>query len=99
MKKVKKAYRPRFKQLKIDRIQAAYSADILYVMTLMLSKVSTAIFYKTITMRNSQRVLHALLGIIAVSSPAALTLSAVRCSSQPWQDINKECNILVSFGF
>lgn len=85
-------------QFEVDDFQAAYSADALYVTTLVLSKVSTSVFYRTITARSSQWILHVLLGIIALWGPAALVLSTVRCSSSPWQDINQECKILVRNG-
>ncbi|KAJ5937610.1 hypothetical protein N7454_003952 [Penicillium verhagenii] len=71
--------------------KALYSADILYVAILGLSKGSTAAFYRTITMRNSQWMIHGLLGVIMLWGPVAM------CGCDPWNDINDDCPSFVSF--
>lgn len=98
MEKVRDSNHNCSEPFEVDDTQAAYSADALYVTTLVLSKISTSVFYRTITGRSSQWILHVLLVIIALWGPAALILSTVRCSSSPWQDINHECKILVRDG-
>ncbi|KAJ5183951.1 hypothetical protein N7492_001567 [Penicillium capsulatum] len=76
--------------------KTVYSADIFYIAVLVLSKTSTCVFYRTITMRASHWILYGLLGIIILWGPTALILYSVRCSHEPWSDINKTCHILVS---
>ncbi|KAJ5625293.1 hypothetical protein N7510_001602 [Penicillium lagena] len=74
--------------------KAVYSADILYVATLALSKVSTSLFYRTITTRSSQWIIHGILGTVGLWALIAIIMLAIRCSSHPWQDINQECPTL-----
>ncbi|KAJ6006822.1 hypothetical protein N7451_004766 [Penicillium sp. IBT 35674x] len=49
--------------------RAVYSADILYVTILGVSKASTAVFYRTITMRSSQWIIHGLIVVIVSWGP------------------------------
>ncbi|KAJ5818993.1 hypothetical protein N7474_004584 [Penicillium riverlandense] len=71
--------------------KAVYSADILYVSTLVLSKASTSVFYRTITTRSSQWIIHGILGLVGLWALIAIIMLAIRCGSHPWQDINQEC--------
>ncbi|KAJ6129381.1 hypothetical protein N7512_002161 [Penicillium capsulatum] len=68
--------------------KTVYSADIFYIAVLVLSKTSTCVFYRTITMRASHWILYGLLGIIILWGPTAF--------HEPWSDINKTCHILLS---
>jgi hypothetical protein len=77
------------------RSQAAYSAEILYVTILSSSKASTALFYRTITVRSSLWMSYALLAVILLWTPVAIILVAVRCDRYPWQNIDGQCDVLV----
>lgn len=75
--------------------QAVYSADILYIAVLSSSKASTALFYRTITLRSSQWMSYALLAVTLLCAPVTMVLLSVRCGLHPWHDINKQCSVLV----
>ncbi|CAG8919576.1 unnamed protein product [Penicillium salamii] len=75
---------------------ASYSADILYAAVLSSSKVSTALFYRTITLRSSSWMSYTLLTTMIVSAPITIVLLSVRCDKHPWRDINDECKALFS---
>lgn len=76
--------------------QAAYSTDILYAAILSSSKASTALFYRTITLRSSLWMSYALLTVTLVCAPITILLLAVRCNHHPWHDISNQCSVLVS---
>ncbi|KAJ5781302.1 hypothetical protein N7457_006462 [Penicillium paradoxum] len=76
--------------------KAAYSADLLYVAILSSSKASTALFYRTITFRSLLWMAYGLLIVILLCAPITIILLAVRCSHQPWHDINNQCPVLLS---
>ncbi|KAJ5732415.1 hypothetical protein N7493_003896 [Penicillium malachiteum] len=76
--------------------KAIYASDILYVALLGLSKASTTIFYRTITMRSAKCILYALLTVIALWEPTSIVLASVRCGSRPWNDIDSSCSLLFS---
>ncbi|CAG8251087.1 unnamed protein product [Penicillium nalgiovense] len=73
---------------------AGYSADILYIAILSSSKASTALFYRTITLRSSLWMSYALLTVTLLCAPVAIVLLAVRCDRHPWHDISTQCSIL-----
>ncbi|KAJ5844785.1 hypothetical protein N7534_008454 [Penicillium rubens] len=74
--------------------KAGYSADILYIAILSSSKASTALFYRTITLRSSLWMSYALLTVTVLCAPVAIVLLAVRCDRHPWHDISKQCSVL-----
>ncbi|CAI7656043.1 unnamed protein product [Penicillium viridicatum] len=74
--------------------KAGYSADILYIAVLSSSKASTALFYRIITLRSSQWMSYALLGVTLLCAPVTIVLLSVRCDQHPWHDINKQCSVL-----
>ncbi|KAJ5926121.1 hypothetical protein N7516_007894 [Penicillium verrucosum] len=74
--------------------KAVYSADILYIAVLSSSKASTALFYRTITLRSSQWMSYALLAVTLLCAPVTIVLLSVRCGRHPWHDINKQCSVL-----
>ncbi|KAJ5801970.1 uncharacterized protein N7503_004420 [Penicillium pulvis] len=74
--------------------KVVYAADILYVTILGMSKASTAVFYRTITMRSSQWMIHGLIGVIALWGPVAIILISVRCGNDPWNDIDNHCPVI-----
>ncbi|KAJ5630327.1 uncharacterized protein N7484_010427 [Penicillium longicatenatum] len=81
--------------------KAVYSADILYVTTLWLSKVSTSVFYRTITMRNSQWMIHGLIGVIAFWGPVSMyttPFTALYIASKPTDQTNNRILISVRCG-
>ncbi|CAG8902648.1 unnamed protein product [Penicillium egyptiacum] len=73
---------------------AGYSADILYIAILSSSKASTALFYRTITLRSSIWMTYTLLTVTLLCAPVAIVLLAVRCDQHPWRDISKQCSVL-----
>ncbi|CAG8134183.1 unnamed protein product [Penicillium salamii] len=75
---------------------ASYSADILYAAVLSSSKLSTALFYRTITLRCSPWMSYTLLTTMIVCAPITIVLLSVRCDKHPWRDISDECKALFS---
>ncbi|CAG8291532.1 unnamed protein product [Penicillium salamii] len=73
---------------------ASYSVDILYAAVLSSSKASTALFYRTITLRSSPWMSYTLLTTMILCSPITIVLLSVRCEKHPWRDINDECKAL-----
>ena len=80
----------------LTQLKAGYSADLLYAAVLSSSKASTALFYRTITLRSSLWMSYALLATIILCTPIPILLLAVRCQRQPWRDINGNCEALAS---
>ncbi|KAJ5801764.1 uncharacterized protein N7518_003832 [Penicillium psychrosexuale] len=74
--------------------KVGYSADILYIAILSSSKASTALFYRTITLRSSLWMSYALLSVTLLCAPVTIVLLAVRCDRHPWHDINNQCSAL-----
>ncbi|KAJ5592034.1 uncharacterized protein N7459_002403 [Penicillium hispanicum] len=74
--------------------KTVYCADLLYVSVMVCSKASTAIFYRTVTLRSFQWMTYALLAVIVLWGPAAVIMLAVRCTSSPWDNVDKKCDIL-----
>ncbi|KAJ5349473.1 hypothetical protein N7541_007200 [Penicillium brevicompactum] len=68
----------------LTQLKAGYSADLLYAAILSSSKASTALFYRTITLRSSLWISYALLATIILCTPIPILLLAVRCQRQPW---------------
>ncbi|KAJ5091053.1 hypothetical protein NUU61_005923 [Penicillium alfredii] len=75
--------------------QAGYSADILYVTILPLSKISTLVFYRVITMRSLQWMAFTVLALVTLWTPVGVILLAIRCNGDPWGDItSRRCPAL-----
>ncbi|CAG8404812.1 unnamed protein product [Penicillium salamii] len=79
-------------QQKLEK--ASYSVDILYAAVLSSSKASTALFYRTITLRSSPWMSYTLLTTRILCAPITIVLLSVRCEKHPWRDINDECKAL-----
>lgn len=72
-----------------------YASDILFIVTLGLSKITTTVFYMTLFKQKLHAVIRGLLvggGIWVILS---VILVAVRCSHRPWLDIDAQCSGLV----
>ncbi|KAF7122266.1 hypothetical protein CNMCM5793_000223 [Aspergillus hiratsukae] len=73
-------------------LKMGYASDILFVVTLGLSKITTAVFYMTLFKQKLRAVIRGLLiggGIWAILS---VILLAVGCSHRPWLDIDAKCS-------
>ncbi|KGO58311.1 hypothetical protein PEX2_068210 [Penicillium expansum] len=55
---------------------------------------STALFYRTITLRSSQWMSYVLLTVTLLCAPVTIVLLAVRCDQHPWHDISQQCSVL-----
>ncbi|EKV06536.1 hypothetical protein PDIG_77330 [Penicillium digitatum PHI26] len=62
--------------------------------TSMEKVASTALFYRTITLRSSQWMSYVLLTFTLLCAPVTVVLLAVRCDRHPWHDISKQCSVL-----
>jgi hypothetical protein len=73
----------------------AYASDILFVVTLGLSKITTAVFYMTLFKQKLRVVIRGLLVGGCIWVIVSVILLAVRCGHQPWLDIDAQCGGLV----
>ncbi|KAH1386926.1 hypothetical protein KXV22_001851 [Aspergillus fumigatus] len=73
-------------------LKMGYASDILFIVTLGLSKITTTVFYMTLFKQKLHAVIRGLLvggGIWVILS---VILVAVRCSHRPWLDIDAQCS-------
>lgn len=75
--------------------QMGYASDILFVVTLGLSKITTTVFYMTLFKQKLRAVIRGLLGAGCIWVILSIILLAVRCGHQPWLDIDAQCGGLV----
>jgi hypothetical protein len=75
--------------------KAAYAADILCIVVLGLSKITTSMFYEVLFSQVRRLLIQAVLGGVIVWTLVAIILLAVRCSHDPWNDISAQCKGLV----
>ncbi|KAF7161334.1 hypothetical protein CNMCM5623_006948 [Aspergillus felis] len=72
-------------------LKMGYASDILFVVTLGLSKITTAVFYMTLFKQKLRTVIRGLLAGGGVWAILSVILLAVRCSHRPWLDIDAQC--------
>ncbi|RHZ53568.1 uncharacterized protein CDV56_104098 [Aspergillus thermomutatus] len=72
-------------------LKMGYAADTLFVVTLGLSKITTAIFYMTLFKQKLRAVIQGLLAGGGIWTILSVILLAVRCSHRPWLDIDAQC--------
>ncbi|GFF84865.1 hypothetical protein IFM53868_04290 [Aspergillus udagawae] len=72
-------------------LKMGYASDILFVVTLGLSKITTAVFYMTLFKQKLRTVIRGLLVSGGVWAILSVILLAVRCSQRPWLDIDAQC--------
>ncbi|GFF40981.1 hypothetical protein IFM58399_06109 [Aspergillus lentulus] len=76
-------------------LRAAYAADILCIIALGLSKITTSMFYEVLFSQVRRLLIRAVLGGVIVWTLVAIILLAVRCSHDPWNDISAQCKGLL----
>jgi hypothetical protein len=72
-------------------LKMAYASDILFVVTLGLSKITTAVFYMTLFKQKLRVVIRGLLVGGCIWVILSVILLAVRCGHQPWLDMDAQC--------
>lgn len=94
-----KQYCPRrvWGELKLTASQAVYIAELLYIVTLFLSKCSGALFYLRITPTGiTFSVVWLLVILSAIWAIVSLLLVGIRCNmDEPWMDITIKCSRMV----
>ncbi|PKX89056.1 uncharacterized protein P174DRAFT_379349 [Aspergillus novofumigatus IBT 16806] len=73
-------------------LKMGYVSDILFVVTLGLSKITTAVFYMALFKQKLRAVIRGLLVGGCVWVILSIILLAVRCGHQPWLDIDAQCS-------
>ncbi|RAL08275.1 uncharacterized protein BO97DRAFT_223958 [Aspergillus homomorphus CBS 101889] len=76
-------------------VKVGYVADLLYMLILGLSKICTMLFYQNLFLPRTRWMIKFILMACALWTLAAMLLLALRCSSDPWVDINHECQGLL----
>ncbi|PYH43460.1 uncharacterized protein BP01DRAFT_323083 [Aspergillus saccharolyticus JOP 1030-1] len=76
-------------------VKAGYAADLLYALILGLSKVCTMLFYQNLSLPRTKWMIKCILAACALWILLAMLLLAIRCSSEPWRDINQQCSGLL----
>ncbi|GAQ10117.1 hypothetical protein ALT_7438 [Aspergillus lentulus] len=72
-------------------LKMGYASDILFVVTLGLSKITTTVFYMTLFKQKLRAVIRGLLVAGCIWVILSIILLAVRCGHQPWLDIDAQC--------
>jgi hypothetical protein len=76
--------------------QTAYAADVLSVLVLGISKITSCLFYETLFSQMNLRLIRGILAIMITWTVLSVILLAVRCSDKPWYDISDaQCSSLV----
>ncbi|KAL4948129.1 hypothetical protein BDW69DRAFT_177026 [Aspergillus filifer] len=68
------------------RAQAGYAADILSIVALGLSKISTSLFYGSLFSQLKRWVIQTILASAIIWTTLSILLVSIRCSSDPWYD-------------
>lgn len=77
--------------------QTTYAADILGLLVLGLSKITSSLFYETLFSQLHLRLIRSTLISMVLWTILSVILVGVRCSDQPWFDIGaSQCSSLVS---
>jgi hypothetical protein len=74
-----------------------YAAELLAIVVLGLSKITTCVFYGTLFSQMQHRSSRIAFGGMIIWMVMAMLLLAIRCSHDPWYDISaNQCGSLVS---
>ncbi|PWY85952.1 hypothetical protein BO70DRAFT_423068 [Aspergillus heteromorphus CBS 117.55] len=76
--------------------KSVYASDLLYIIILGLSKCCTSLFYQHLSPFTTRRVTRGLLGLSVAWTILSTFLLAIRCSRDPWKDINHDCDSLLT---
>ncbi|PWY81735.1 hypothetical protein BO94DRAFT_520536 [Aspergillus sclerotioniger CBS 115572] len=76
--------------------KTAYASDLLYITILGFSKCCTSLFYEHLSTFTSRWTTRSLLVLSVVWTFISILLVAIRCSHNPWEDINHVCGSLLS---
>ncbi|PYI24151.1 hypothetical protein BO99DRAFT_418818 [Aspergillus violaceofuscus CBS 115571] len=76
-------------------LKAGYAGDLLYILILGLSKICTMLFYQNLSLPRTKWMIKSILVACALWTLLAMLLLAIRCSSDPWVDIDHECPSLL----
>lgn len=80
--------------------KAGYTADILSILVLGFSKVSTCLFYEGLFSQTQLRLSRSILLGVIIWMIMSVVLLAVRCTHDPWADISAtQCGSLVRCDF
>ncbi|PWY77308.1 hypothetical protein BO94DRAFT_588639 [Aspergillus sclerotioniger CBS 115572] len=71
--------------------KVGYATDLFYVLVLGLSKVGTMLFYQNLSLERTRWMVNVVLSCCAVWTIVAILLLGIRCSTHPWNDIDREC--------
>ncbi|KAL4882459.1 hypothetical protein BJY04DRAFT_41449 [Aspergillus karnatakaensis] len=88
-------YGPSTSQAEDRMLKLGYAADILSVVALGLSKISTCLFYQALFSQVRRRLIQGILVASTVWTLVSLFLLAVRCNDHPWYDISDRCSGLL----
>ncbi|KAL4988805.1 hypothetical protein BDW68DRAFT_176474 [Aspergillus falconensis] len=72
-------------------LKAGYAADILSIVALGFSKISTCLFYEALFSQLPRRIIRTILAATIIWTVAAVFLVAIRCRDDPWYDISARC--------
>ncbi|KAJ5645643.1 hypothetical protein N7507_011654 [Penicillium longicatenatum] len=82
---------------KKQMLKLGYAADIFAVIALGFSKVTTCLFYEGLFSQMQRRFVRAILLGVIVWTFVSVLLLAIRCTSQPWYDIDStQCGGLLA---
>ncbi|KAL4919025.1 hypothetical protein BDW62DRAFT_217135 [Aspergillus aurantiobrunneus] len=73
-------------------VKAGYAADILSIVALGLSKITTCLFYNSLFSQLQRRIIRTILTMVVVWTVMSILLVAIRCSQNPWDDISDRCD-------
>ncbi|KAL4805350.1 hypothetical protein BDV18DRAFT_18323 [Aspergillus unguis] len=77
----------------MQMLKVGYAADILSIVALGLSKISTCLFYEALFSQLQKTLIRVLLAVSVVWTILSIILVAVRCTSRPWLDFTTQlCN-------
>ncbi|KAL4907757.1 hypothetical protein BDW74DRAFT_189196 [Aspergillus multicolor] len=73
-------------------LKTGYAADILSVVALGLSKISTCLFYEALFSQLPRRIIRTILVATIAWTVISIFLVAIRCNDGPWTDISDRCS-------
>ncbi|KAF3390613.1 hypothetical protein F1880_009397 [Penicillium rolfsii] len=81
--------------VRTDFLTTAYAAEILSVLVLGFSKITSSLFYEALFSQMNLRLIRSILGVMMIWTILSVVLLAVRCSDKPWYDISAaQCSSL-----
>ncbi|KAL4996449.1 hypothetical protein BDV10DRAFT_172153 [Aspergillus recurvatus] len=72
-------------------LKAGYAADILSIVALGFSKISTCLFYEALFSQLPRRIIRSILAATIIWTVVAVFLVTIRCRDEPWYDISARC--------